>query len=593
MACFEAKKNLWVRQAGWQLVKELPNMLALRVLRTCLMATWVGMGVIAWGQPITRPDAGTLQQQLERDKLPRPVPRAVLPDLQVPAPALDVHSETLVEVKRFKLEGNTLLSEDALSSLLKDNTGRRLSFSELELAAQKVMQAYRDAGWMAYVFLPEQDVTLGEVTLRIVEIVMGELTLRSDAQQLVSESHIRQIFKAHQKQGEALRIAALDRAVLLVGDLPGVIVTPRGLTEDEAGNPVRNVLMDISSAAIASADVNADNAGSRSTGRERVMANLSLNSPMGWGDQALLTAMRSQGSDYLRAEFSWPVGYKGWRASLYDTHLSYRLVAPEFLALNSRGTANTLGLGASYPLLRTDLRNLNAHFSLERKGFDNQVNGATDSQYKSTAIGIGLSGNLSEEQRGTRTMSVYLTRGLLNLNGSPTQSRDAANAQTAGTFEKLRYALTQQHFFSSQLNGYAAFSGQWANKNLDSSEKFTLGGDSGVRAYPGSEGVGAQGLLVNLELRQRVSETNTLVAFYDWGRVMQLRNQVTPNALNTYDLKGAGLAWMLNFPGGMRLKMSLARRIGNNPNPSNTGTDQDGSLIKNRYGFSVNVPLTF
>lgn len=102
---FGVKKILWMELPGWRLVKKLLNVLALRVLRTCWMAAWVGMGAIAWGQPVTRPDAGALQQQLERDKLPRPAPRAALPDLQVPAPALDVHSETLVEVKRFRLEG--------------------------------------------------------------------------------------------------------------------------------------------------------------------------------------------------------------------------------------------------------------------------------------------------------------------------------------------------------------------------------------------------------------------------------------------------------------------------------------------------------
>jgi len=37
---------------------------------------------------------------------------------------------------------------------------------------------------------------------------------------------------------------------------------------------------------------------------------------------------------------------------------------------------------------------------------------------------------------------------------------------------------------------YGRVSAQWASKNLDSSQKFGLGGPNGVRAYPSGEGYG-------------------------------------------------------------------------------------------------------
>jgi len=219
------------------------------------------------------------------------------------------------------------------------------------------------------------------------------------------------------------------------------------------------------------------------------------------------------------------------------------------------------------------------------------VNGATESQYKSTLLGAGLSANANDAWEGFSTASLQWVHGQLNLNGSPTQSRDAAGAQTAGRFGKAQYSLTRVQPIASRWEAYAAFNGQWASKNLDSSEKFTLGGENGVRAYPGSEGVGAQGQVANLELRWRANPTNTLVGFYDWGQVTLLRDHASATALNTYALKGAGLGWSMQLPGHARIKFSWARRIGNNPNPSNTGTDQDGSLIRNRYWLSASVPF--
>lgn len=538
------------------------------------------------------PDAGTLQQQIERDKLsPLPSAKSLSHERSLADTASD-KGQVVVPVRQFLFEGNTLLSSEELTLRLSDLASHNLSFSELQQAPRRVMQAYREAGRLAYAFLPEQDVTEGSVRVRVVEATMGEWVLRQDASVRINESEIQHIFRAHQRQGQLIDVKALDRALLLVSDLPGV-TTQGSLSEARADHSTRDVWVDVRSTALVSGDLSMDNSGARSTGRERGLVNMNLNSPLGKGDLSTFTAMKSEGSTYLRAEASWPVGYRGWRMSLYDAHLSYRIVSPEFLATNAQGTANTLGLSAHYPWLRAPTKNVYVSFQTERKGFDNQANGATESQYHSSVIGVAVSGNLNHVLNGVSSGSVSWVSGQLNLNGSPTQSRDAAGAQTAGRFDKLRYTLNHQHIIFPRLTGYAALQGQWASKNLDSSEKFILGGESGVRAYPSGEGAGAQGQVANLELRWRVSNTATLVGFYDWGHVTLLKDNASATALNAYALKGAGLSWIESLPGGVRLRLSWARRVGANPNPSNTGTDQDGSLLQNRYGLSASVPFSF
>ncbi len=56
-----------------------------------------------------------------------------------------------------------------------------------------------------------------------------------------------------------------------------------------------------------------------------------------------------------------------------------------------------------------------------------------------------------------------------------------------------------------------------------------------------------------------------------------------------YSLKGYGLSlgWQTSF--GVNLKATWAHRIGDNPNPTNTGTDQHGSLNKNRLWLSASL----
>ena len=559
-------------------------------------AVWVlgaglALGATGMAQVTVRPDAGALQQQIDRERQSAPLPRAGSLGLEGAARAPAVKDAATVEVNTFLFEGNTLLSSEELTQVLSETSSRRLNFAQLQRAAEKVTQAYRDAGWMAYVYLPEQDVTSGEVRLRIIEATMGELKLSGTFESRVSEERIRRMFQAEQIPGQALRIQALDRALLLVSDLPGIGIKA-GLSEWSETKASRDVVAALSLTAGASGEATLDNAGSRSTGRERALATLNLNSPLGQGDRTTLTAMKSEGGSYVRAEVSWPLGYQGWRLSLYDAYLSYRIVAPEFLATQAKGVANTLGVAANYPVWRTPNHNLYANVFAEHKGFDNQANGSTESRYQNNLMGVTWSGNVTDDWGGQTNASLGWTHGYVDLNGSPNASRDAAGAQTAGRFDKWRYDLTRQQVLSSRVTGQLTFSGQRTDKNLDSSEKFITGGDVGVRAYPTGEGAAAQARLWSVEMRWRVTPQMTWAGFFDQGRVSLLRHW-SGLGVNDYVLKGAGLAWMFEGPGGSRLRVSAARRIGTNPNPTSTGTDQDGSLIKNRYWMNLSIPWAF
>ena len=61
-------------------------------------------------------------------------------------------------------------------------------------------------------------------------------------------------------------------------------------------------------------------------------------------------------------------------------------------------------------------------------------------------------------------------------------------------------------------------SSQWANKNLDSSEGYSLGGANGVRAYPTGEGNGDGGWFAQFELRYAIGDFSPYI-FHDVGRV--------------------------------------------------------------------------
>ena len=574
------------RRTVWSDTRRL-RVLTRRLLSLSLV---LGLHITGWAQ--TAPDAGSLLQQLERERRPA-LPPTALPSRPAEPAALQPLQGASVTVSSFRFVGNTLLSAGQLAPAVAEYLNRPLDFSQLQAASAAVAEIYRAAGWIVRAYLPQQDIVDAVVTIQIVEAVFGGVQLEGAPATRVSLTQIQRGIDAQQAVGAPLNADAIDRALLLADDLPGVAVS--GSLREGTQASQTELVIKLADEPLLMGEGTLDNTGSRSTGAKRLSANLNFNSAFGLGDLLSANLIHTQGSDYLRLGGTLPVGAKGWRIGANASNMRYRLITEEFAALDSKGTSSTAGLEASYPLIRSRLQNLYFNASLDHKSFDNQANGVTSTNYQASSLSLSLSGNLFDKLGGggANSASLALTSGQLDLSGSPNQAADAASSQTDGSYRKLRYSVSRQQVITDEVSFYAALSGQWASKNLDSSEKFYLGGSSGVRAYPGSEAGGAAGQLLNLELRWRLPEGFNLTGFIDAGQVtVNANNNFTgAPALNDYSLKGAGLTLAWQGSSGLSLRATWARRIGDNPNPTATGNDQDGSLVSNRFWLTASLPL--
>ena len=502
-----------------------------------------------------------------------------------------------VTVRSFKFKGNTLLTSEALSAALAGWVGRPIDFARLQSSAAAVTDYYRANGWVVQVYLPEQDLGQGELTIAIVEAVFGQARISGQEAQRVDSQTVLDIFARQQQSGQFLSMTALDRALLLADDLPGVSVS--GTLAPGPQNGQTDLLLQLADEPWLSGNVSLDNTGSVSTGSLRSQAALSLSSPSGRGDAANLSLMWAQGTRYGRVGYSLPLGSDGWRIGANASRLDYELISDAYKSLNASGHSITTGLELSYPLLRSRAVNLSATLSADQKKFFNVSGGATSSDYSNVPVSLGLSGSSFDAWGGggANALSVVLTEGKLNLSGSPTEASDASTTRTAGTYAKLRYALSRQQQVSEGLSLYGSLSGQWAGKNLDSSENFYLGGSSGVRAYPSSEGGGSLGHMLNVELRWQLPQGLSLAGFYDHGSVTQNVNNdfAGAPAINHFALKGAGVSLGWRHGSGLLLQATYARRTGHNPNAITTdvnrGADQDGTLYRDRFWLTASVPF--
>ncbi|HOB92876.1 MAG TPA: ShlB/FhaC/HecB family hemolysin secretion/activation protein [Aquabacterium sp.] len=543
------------------------------------------LGLSTGGLAQAVPDAGSLRQQIEQ---PRAVP--ALPPAAAPRASAAAEPRTdggpRLTVQRFRLSGNSLLSDAQLAPALADFVGRETDFAGLRRAADAVAAAYRQAGWLARVTLPEQDVSLGVVTLQVAEARYAGLRFEGPAPQRVKREAIAAYFARQQREGEPLNADRLDRALLLADDLPGVGVA--GTLAPGQAEGETTLVLQTTDEPLLYGDIGMDNTGPRSTGSARVTASLNLNSPLGQGDLASLNLMHSRGSDYGRLGLTLPVGRDGLRLGLSGSAMRYKVIAGPGAATTApiQGSSSSIGVDWNQPLLRERLRNLYFTGGLERKRFsteDTQVR----SDYASDNLRLALSGNRFDDLGGggANSASVGLQWGHL----SRMRAHTLKGSIEPGYF-KLDYAVSRQQNISEAHSLYLSLQGQHANQVLDSSEKFYIGGAQTVRAYPASELGGERGQLLTGEWRWRARPDWLLSAFADIGRVVQLPATSSDQRLSL-QLRGHGLGLIWQGPKGMVARLTWSQRNGSNPKPTLAGTDGDGTRRQHRVWLTTSLPF--
>ena len=558
------------------------------------LALLAGAPACVWAAP----DAGSVLQQIEA----RPggllnAPRLQTP--QVPTPPAAGQGAALLRVNGFRIEGHSLVDAQTLQEALKGFPGRELSLTQLHEAAWVLVQTYREAGWLAHAFVPPQEIEQSLVTLRVVEARLGQVRMEYPAQTQLPRGLIEAMSGAHLQAGQPIALRQVDRLLLLLGDLPGVVATASYAAGKQDGST--DVLLTLAPEKRFAGNLLLDNHGSVSTGTSRLSANLALNNPTGWADGLQLQTLKTEGNQYARAAWTLPLGAQGWRGGVHLSDLRYRL-GGSFAALRASGSASTWGLDLNAPLIRQPGHNLSLQLSTDRKEFDNRAlssqadaQASTTSSYRIDVLRAALSGNWHDAlgKPAQNSVSVQASWGKVDLGGSPNALADAQAARTAGSFQKLNASFSREQSLLSQTSAYFQGSAQWASRNLDSSEKLYLGGANGVRAYPSNEAGGSVGSTLSAGLRQQLGQGFVLNAFADWGRVQVYQDNRDAagsaiTSLNNQTLKGVGMGLSWRAAQGHELSATWSRRLGHNPAANtSTGADSDGTRNLNRFWLSA------
>src|SRR5690606_18695184 len=297
------------------------------------------------------------------------------------------------------------------------------------------------------------------------------------------------------KSGDVITHAPLESRLLLLSDIAGVNVSSTLAPGATAGTS--DLIVDVNSAPRITGSIDADNAGNRYTGENRIGATMNVNNLAGHGDVASLRVLTSgKGLNYARAAYQ--MQFAKATAGVAYSWLDYEL-GKEFKALDAHGDAKIASIYGSYPLIRSRNNNLYADLLYENKILQDRIDAISMvTDRKVNALTAALRGNNLDNLGGggLNSYSLAATFGDLNIETPAAYAVDALTARSDGHYNKLALSANRLQRVTNTVSLYAGYNGQLASKNLDNSEKMGLGGMNAVRAYPEGDAYGDQGYVL-------------------------------------------------------------------------------------------------
>lgn len=488
------------------------------IVLLCLAAQGVWAAPVAAPTPPTLPPGTPTPGQVQ-STLPT-VPAVPQPSTNAPQASTPNVSTTQVPeggptvvVQKIEISGNSVFGEAVLQAQVTSWLNRPVTLADLYRAADAVTKYYQSRGYgLARCTIPQQEFAQGTATFEMVEGRIGKVTVAGEAR--TREAVIQKQATAL-KSGDVYTDAAMDRAVLLMNDLPGVETQATLAPGVEFGTA--DLDYKVQESPLLSGNISVDDYGRRDVGLFRFNAEADVASPTGSGDRlsANLTHSEDNLLNFGGLTYSLPLGPAGGRLTADYNQSRYRVAnfTPSALAIS--GSSSNSGLSYSYAERRGRQQNLYLGGGIQHSGSATVANTVTVSDTNLTLAQLTAYYTRVQDDN-----SYYSLSGTFSSNGH----RDDGNH---GAYERARLELDGSCVqpFATSWTFIGRGAGVWSPDPLSDTEKYSLGGPDNVRGFLSSEKRGDSGLFASGELQRSLDTARSWSAgwFLDSGKVWEKR----------------------------------------------------------------------
>jgi hemolysin activation/secretion protein len=508
---------------------------------------------------------------------------------------LITNTKYVVVVKGFKVIGNDEFSQKEIETVLAPFVGKKMSTEELSQIANALTEYYHKKGFFdANVALVSPYILQGGIIVLVVDerhLEKGGISVENSGKRIKSEK-VQKLWDSIMKPG-AMKQDEFERAILLTNDLPGVSAKADlyyGTDEN-----TDDLVITVDDTSLFNGNIDIDNFGSYYTGETEVGTTLYWNSPTGNGEE-IVARFISTGkySNYGYLEIEIPVFDYATRIGASIDYLDYELKHQE-QGQGGDGTAWNANLFIKYPLVRTEKTTVELEV---RYAHSKLIDNNLTSQIDNTVIDKGvfsISGNRSDDllENGITYFDFSLTVGNTKLKDQTYRELDALTTETSGSFTKFNYSISRLQNIKGDLSAKLSVDGQWANKNLDTSEKFFIGGPYSMAGYPVGQIGGDDAAVFYADLRYDFYQMPwggdfQIKAFYSYGWVKVMKDPEkyiayytnVDKKYNEMNLQTVGLGLNQTWSDNIVIRAMVGKQVGENEYremPYNDNEDYDQS----------------
>ena len=516
--------------------------------------------------PPPLPNAGTILQQAQPTPPPTPASSNNGLSIEQASPGTLPPSAPFL-VSKIDITGNTRIETAPLHALVASAEGQRLTLPELAALTARITDYYHAHGYpLARAILPVQTMHEGVVGIEVIEARYGKVSVnnQSGVRSGLLESTLDDL-----KSGTVVSQGQLDRSLLLLSDIPGLLLNAALKPGTEVGSSDLQVEARSSAPFIGSATV--DDSGDRYSGRARVGANVDLLEPLHQGDVLGLSVLSSgSGMNYGRLSYDALLDGEGTRVGAGYSALHYRL-SGDLSDLDAHGNAQDANVFLKQPLVRGRDLNLYAQIQYDHLKLNDDIGvGDIETRRHLDNVTASLTGDLHDGMLAgaVTTWAASGTYGRVGFDNAQAEADDLAAADTQGSFSKWNLSLARLQGLGANDALYLELGGQWTHGNLDASQQMVLGGPTSVRAYDVSAISGDTGWQLTTELRhtypRRWHGQWQTVAFVDDAHLTINKTVFAPGP-NTASLNGAGIGLNWAGPEQWTAGVAVAAPIGSRP----------------------------
>lgn len=421
--------------------------------------------------------------------------------------------------------------------------------AELQQLISRINEYARTCGYtVAQAIVPPQEVKQGELEIAVYVAKYDDIEIISNESDVADRVLAGYIHKNLQS-GAYIMDKPLEMTMNNINDLPGVVA--RAILAPGSKPGTTKVKVQVLRRPVWNNYVFTDNAGGYYSGRYRYGFNTEINNPGHQGDKIILNGMlTNHDTKNYGARYEAPVGRDGTRWGIGWSQSSYDLNTNSFY--NSLGQSRGFSFYGLTPVYRDRMNRVTAIYGYDHRKIKDrlQLKAAglagieLTTEKMANVYHAGISGSRYLPNRFSQYSLIYWYG---NLSGGG-KSLD-------GDYHKLTSDLLHV-IYDGKTNYRVQLSGQIANRNLDGSEMFYLGGMNGVRAYGASEGSGDIGFTATAEVRRQTGIKGLeAAAFIDTGAVK------SHNAALIEHLSGWGVGLRYNLDNSWHAQLDYARKI--------------------------------